>query len=94
MAAEVPPYFDSLIDAFQRGIGERFVHLGHWDEPPALDVEPRDGEFEEAQDRLNEALLVLADLDSTIDIYHPSFFRPNGGAYDWIDVNGNGYHPN
>lgn len=29
--------------------------------------------------------LVLADLDSSADIYNPAFFRANGGTYDWID---------
>lgn len=58
MAARVPAYFDHLIDAFHRGLVGRFVHLGHWDRPPA----PGPGEFERAQARLNDVLLGLADL--------------------------------
>lgn len=27
--------------------------------------------------------------DSTVDIFHPAFFRPDGGDFDWIDVDDN-----
>ena len=62
MPAAVPPYFDFLIDGFHRGDGGRFVHLGHWDEPPPAESVPQEGEFEAAQERLNEVLLELAEL--------------------------------
>jgi SAM-dependent methyltransferase len=39
----------------------RSVHLGHWDEPPAS-AAPAPGEFERAQDRLDDVLLGMADL--------------------------------
>ena len=34
--------------------------------------------------------LVLADIDTSVDVFHPDFFAADGGAFDWIDVNGNG----
>ena len=30
--------------------------------------------------------VLIADLDSGIDVFHPSFWRQDGGIYDWIDV--------
>ena len=32
----------------------------------------------------------IANFDSGVDVFHPDFFRADGGSYDWIDVNGNG----
>jgi len=34
--------------------------------------------------------VIIADIDSGIDVFHPAFFRADGGYYDWIDVDGNG----
>lgn len=62
MKPGVPPYFDDLIDGFQRGEGGRFVHLGYWERPPSTDRRPLGGEFETAQERLNDILLAMADL--------------------------------
>jgi MPBQ/MSBQ methyltransferase len=56
----LPPYFDALIAARRAGQVGRHVHLGYWDDPPALTVPPRDGEFEAAQARLTERLIDLA----------------------------------
>src|SRR5262249_23553147 len=62
MSSQVPPYFDALIDGFRRGQVGRQVHLGYWDEPPSLDTPPQPGECEQAQQRLDEIMLGLADL--------------------------------
>jgi hypothetical protein len=43
-----------------------------------------------ALDRLTGAGVVVADLDTNADVFHPMFFRADAGAYDWIDVDGNG----
>jgi len=32
----------------------------------------------------------LADIDSGIDVFHPSFFHADGGYYAWLDNNGDG----
>jgi SAM-dependent methyltransferase len=56
----VPPYFDYLIEAFERGEGGRHVHLGYWDQPPRAGDSPTG--FEQAQQRLDAVLLELADL--------------------------------
>lgn len=32
----------------------------------------------------------IANFDSGVDVFHPDFFRADGGSYGWIDVNGNG----
>jgi len=34
--------------------------------------------------------VVICDIDDGVDLYHPFFFRPDGGLYPWIDVNGDG----
>lgn len=34
--------------------------------------------------------VLIADIDSGIDVMHPAFFKANGGAFDWIDTNNNG----
>lgn len=33
---------------------------------------------------------VVGDIDSGIDVLHPHFFFADGGAFDWIDVDGDG----
>jgi subtilisin family serine protease len=39
---------------------------------------------------LDGAGTVIADIDSPIYHFHPAFFRADGGAYRWVDVNGDG----
>lgn len=39
---------------------------------------------------LDGAGTVIADIDSPIFHFHPTFFRADAGAYRWIDVNGDG----
>ena len=34
--------------------------------------------------------VVIGDIDSGIDIFHPMFFFADGGTFSWIDVNGDG----
>jgi subtilisin family serine protease len=34
--------------------------------------------------------VVLCDLDTGIDVFHPMFFQADGGYFDWRDENGNG----
>lgn len=34
--------------------------------------------------------VTILDIDSGIDVFHPMFFRADGGYYSWIDTNGNG----
>lgn len=34
--------------------------------------------------------VVVGDIDSGVDIFHPMFFFADGGDFGWIDVNGNG----
>ena len=34
--------------------------------------------------------VVVGDVDSGIDIFHPMFFFADGGEFDWIDVDGDG----
>ncbi len=43
-----------------------------------------------ALDLLTGEGMVVADLDSNADVFHPQFFRADAGWFDWIDVNGNG----
>lgn len=51
-------YFDRMIPAVRRGDAGRWVHLGHWDAPPA----GQPGEFARAQARMDEVLLDMAQL--------------------------------
>ncbi|MDP2984345.1 MAG: S8 family serine peptidase [Candidatus Latescibacter sp.] len=34
--------------------------------------------------------VTIADIDTGIDIFHPGFFKPDAGSYQWIDVNHSG----
>ncbi|MBI3184803.1 MAG: S8 family serine peptidase [Myxococcales bacterium] len=34
--------------------------------------------------------VVICDMDSGVDPLHPFFFRADGGAFPWLDMNGNG----
>lgn len=34
--------------------------------------------------------VLVADLDSHVDVFHPDFFFADAGWYDWLDVNGDG----
>ena len=34
--------------------------------------------------------MVIADADTDVDVFHPKFFRADGGWFDWIDVDGDG----
>jgi hypothetical protein len=39
-------------------------------------------------DRLDGRGIVIADIDSPVYLHHPSLFRADGGAFAWVDVNG------
>jgi subtilisin family serine protease len=39
---------------------------------------------------LTGAGVTVCDLDSGIDVFHPLFFRADGGYYDWVDVDEDG----
>ncbi|MFT3772377.1 MAG: S8 family serine peptidase [Minicystis sp.] len=43
-----------------------------------------------ALDLLTGAGVLVGDIDSAADIYHPSFFKADAGYFDWIDVDGDG----
>lgn len=34
--------------------------------------------------------VIIADVDTGIDIYHPAFFKPDAGTYTWLDTNNSG----
>jgi subtilisin family serine protease len=34
--------------------------------------------------------VIIGDVDSGIDVFHPMFFFADGGEFEWIDVNGDG----
>ncbi len=42
------------------------------------------------QDRQQGAGITFLDLDSSIDVFHPLFFRPDGGRYRFLDLDGDG----
>jgi MPBQ/MSBQ methyltransferase len=58
----VPRYFDYLIDAFRAHGAGRHVHLGYWDDPPPLNAACGAQEFADAQARLTDVLIRMADL--------------------------------
>jgi MPBQ/MSBQ methyltransferase len=69
--AQVPPYFDLLIEGFKAGRTGRHVHLGYWDVAPPPATPCTADEFEAAQARLCDIFLGLADLDdgrSVLDV--------------------------
>ena len=42
------------------------------------------------RDRFTGEGVTIADVDSTVDPFHPAFFRGDAGWYTWLDVNGDG----
>ncbi len=63
----------------------------------SLDVSVRDIHAEDVWDLLDDAGwpvtgrgIVIANFDTGIDVFHPDFWRADGGTYPWLDVNGNG----
>lgn len=64
MRADVPAYFDFLIDSFHSGQTGRDVHLGYWDDPPSLATPCDAEEFAAAQARLTDILVELADISA------------------------------
>jgi MYXO-CTERM domain-containing protein len=42
------------------------------------------------QDLLTGQGVVVADLDTNADVFHPQFFRADAGYFDWLDVDGDG----
>lgn len=34
--------------------------------------------------------VVIANFDTGVDVYHPGFFKPDGGTYEWLDFNRSG----
>jgi SAM-dependent methyltransferase len=59
--SRIPPYFDFLIEGFRRGLAGRHVHLGYWPEDQD-GRQPAELEFDAAQQRLDERVLALAQL--------------------------------
>lgn len=43
-----------------------------------------------ALDRLTGKGVLIGDVDSAADVYHPSFFHGDAGYFDWIDADGDG----
>jgi hypothetical protein len=43
-----------------------------------------------ALDLLTGKGILIGDVDSLVDPFHPTFFKGDGGYFDWIDVNGDG----
>ncbi|MFO0708373.1 MAG: S8 family serine peptidase [Sandaracinus sp.] len=41
-------------------------------------------------DRFTGAGVTIGDIDTPLDVFHPTFFRGDAGWYDWIDVDGDG----
>lgn len=64
---------------------------------PTLDISAHEIEADSAwsyQDPLGYPLtgkgMRVADFDTGIDVFHPSFFYANGDTFDWLDLNQNG----
>ena len=38
--------------------------------------------------------IIVTSVDTGIDIFHPGFFKPDGGLYEWLDVNKSGEFEN
>lgn len=65
MSAQLPVYFERLIEAWQCGRAGRSAHLGHWDfqpEPGHADAESED--FRIAQQRLDDVMIEMASVRS------------------------------
>jgi MPBQ/MSBQ methyltransferase len=58
----VPPYFDLLLQHFDPHHSSRFVHLGHWNQAPAIAELNAPNAFSQAQQRLNDLIIDKTDL--------------------------------
>ena len=63
-------------------------------EVTALEVEAHDvwRTHDLAATRLTGAGVAVCDLDSGIDVFHPLFFRADGGYFAWTDADGDGVY--
>lgn len=43
-----------------------------------------------ATDGLSGRGVLIADFDTSMDPTHPALLKPDGGSYDWLDLNGDG----
>jgi len=43
---------------------------------------------------IDGAGVIVANVDTGIDIFHPGFFKPDGGIFQWIDADGDGVFDN
>lgn len=59
---ELPVYFDRILASFDPRSSSRNAHLGHWDLPYQPSKDATLAEFQEAQERLNDQLVKLANL--------------------------------
>ncbi len=62
----------------------------------SLDVSARETHAEDVWDLLDDGGwpvtgrgILIASFDTGIDVFHPDFWRADGGTYPWLDVNGN-----
>jgi len=71
------------IEAHSRGPSPMFVDEAHLitELGPAWRGRDASGEF------LTGKGVVIGNIDSEIDVFHPEFFHADGGLYDWIDSN-------
>jgi subtilisin family serine protease len=96
VAAEVPP---ALVTSLEALPGLVRVHA---DERPMRFPRPVDSTFQtmgaaevwHLRDELGAIFtgegLTICDVDSGIDVLHPTFFRDDGGGFDFTDVDGDG----
>ncbi len=74
------------VDAVERRLTAPTMDLSmpavDWDEGRFM---PQDG-----TDGLTGRGQLIALFDTSVDIYHPALFKPDGGLYRWLDVDGDG----
>lgn len=63
----VPSYFDFLIQDFHEGMGNRMVHLGHWDQPTATQ-QVNGASFAAAQKALEQELIRIGQLEDGLSV--------------------------
>ena len=76
-----------------------FINVNSYSQPVKKDIwyttVLKENFFDKEGRPLTGKGVVVGDVDSGIDIFHPMFFFADGGEYDWIDVNNDGvFTPN
>ena len=96
LVADIPASAVNAVAALAR-VEKIILDGSPFPSPPPLDITAAEVQAMDAWrtalpdgTHLTGAGITLCDIDSGIDVFHPLFFRADGGTRAWIDVDGDG----